>query len=328
MLLNLRTLVVAFIALGMLCQVSQASGQDSTLGTYSLTFYFDDIDTKAGQVTARVVIDAAFPSSPSYALIPVPFSLDEVKDLVVEPHSEYFTILHGDIRPERKFGVMFVDLRPNSASMQLVIHGAEFFLERTDQVQSGQSVHLLLRRAYTATRENFPEASIPTLTHVRVKSNSLEETFPQSPRTDLSASERVIRFQDGSPPTSDIVVYFREPGSSLYPLYGVLGAIGLFSGFIPYLFFTPSVRRAKWSLGLSLGMLVVLVSVFLLVLDSDQRLHDSTTVVTFGLGFGSLFGLIGVSLYTLSQTAARRYGSAAGVVGGHVAGRGPAGPVH
>jgi hypothetical protein len=260
-----------------------------SVGTYSLAFRFDQLDTSTSLVVGEVSIEASFPPGSGFAWIPLPFSVEKAEAFVIEPRSDTALILHGDIRPERTFGLVGISLQDHDTNFIFVIRRVKFALEQTVETRSGKSTRLLLRNAHASVQEILPEGPIPKLTEIRLKGEFLGETVPGSTPIGGSEQERVVRFAMSSPP-NDVIVYYNEARGNLPILYGFLSVLGLLLGFFVAPVIVSNRGSAVITLILSLVSLVVIGLILGLVLTPDQRLNDTTTVVTIGTAIGAVVG--------------------------------------
>jgi hypothetical protein len=116
-----------------------------------------------------------------------------------------------------------------------------------------------------------------TLSEVYFQPPTLGETTP--PSTAVNGTDRVIHFPVQDMPSSDIVLYLRS-ATTLYAVYILLGLFGVILGLVG----SPKIpqNRAGLMLLVSLVGFAALVFVAFGVLTPEQRMLDTTTVVTIG----------------------------------------------
>jgi hypothetical protein len=268
------------------------------MGAFSLQLEFEKYDRTQSFVKANLIVNASIPSGSGIVGIPLPFSLDRADAIIVEGHGTTNSIIHGDLWPERRYGLLIVNLANEAADMRVKIQGVELQLDNSAQAESGKSVQLLVRRVYFASAATFPSTPLMPLAELHIKPVNLGETSP--PSISENGMDRVVRFSNANIPASDVTLYLRSTPSALYGLYIFLGILGVILGLAGASKIPP--RRAVLAFVLSLSGLVVLAFFFFRYLPSEQRIFDTTTVVTIGTVTGILLATAGYALLNIYRS--------------------------
>jgi hypothetical protein len=258
------------------------------------------LDSSGRRITAKATITADIDPGTGYVSIPLPFSIDRARRVILEPDSAAIPILRADIRTAQGFGVIVIPQRSSSSRVTVVAERIDFTAEDTSRRGATQSIRILVSRASTLAAAELPDSSIAELEEVRLRSSGALETAPESLVADRSSNERILRRGQNLADSADIVVYFSQP-----PLVTQFGILLLMAAGLPVFIQARWSRPKTWRTTIVRGVLGVLgggvlLLGYLFLATPDQR-QDYTVTGIVGVALA-----IAVSVVLNAALAGRR----------------------
>ena len=237
-----------------------------------------------------------------FAYIPLPIKNSNDFRMIIEQTSENKLVLFGFLRPTEEFSLCQVKLIEEKASnLRILFKNVTVPIHPSGRSENDVAINLLFEESYKKILQaKIPLEAIPRLTNIFIEFNNFQDSAPISNATS-SYSRRVISRNLALSIPENVIIYLSIKQNETF-LYWILGIMGILLGyFVPQnILSTP--RKAKFSLIIGILTSFGAVAFFFGYLTVQQRINDTTTIVTFGSVFGILIGLIISAIQLLFQS--------------------------
>jgi hypothetical protein len=240
-------------------------------------------NTLKANLTYEVIVSDTLSSN---CYIPLAFSYQPELNFIIDPTSDYLTILYGFLLPAKNNGLCNIIYHAGDFSVKFIFKNVSFNLNESIESNNLKVFIYQASQAEKIIRETIKSNNIVELKEVVIKSNNFQYSIPQENPSNGSSYHTI-------PATNkeDIKVYFKPSEKQMF-LYIFLGILGLLIGIGAAPRLVKSTRSAIFWLIISILGGLILAFVFFNLISPAQRINDTTTIVTIGTVAGIIIGLI------------------------------------
>lgn len=255
--------------------------------SYKVTVDVIELNSASNTIKTNLIYEVNISDTiASNCYIPLAFSYQSEVNFIVDPTSDYLTVLYGFLLPAKNNGLCNIIYPAGDFSVKFIFKNVSFNLNESIEFDELKVFVYQVNLSEKVIRETIKSNNIVDLKEVVIKSNNFQYSIPQENPSNGSNYHTI-----SAKNKEDIKIYFKPYEKQVF-LYVFLGLLGLLIGVGTAPRLVKSNKGAIFWLIISVLGAFVLVFVFFNLISPIQRINDTTTIVTVGTVAGIILGLI------------------------------------
>jgi hypothetical protein len=256
-------------------------------GNYKVTIDVVELNSASNTLTANLIYEVFINDTvASSCYIPLAFRYSPETIYIIEPTSDYLTILIGYLLPEKNLGISNIIYSKGNFEIKFSFKNVVFELNESITSNELKVLNYQSNLSIKVISNVIDSSKILPLSELTIKSNNFQYSIPQESPSNGSNLHIIKNANLG-----DIRVFFKPTEKQIF-LYIFLGILGLLIGFGATPKFIQTTRGAVIWLLISFLCLGGLLFVFFSIITPTQRINDTTTIVTVGSALGLIVGVL------------------------------------